>query len=396
MKKSIKLFTTAFSILLILNGVNIHALEAVNSTFSEYKLEIIEKTELTNENIDHCTSTVLLDISDININRFVNINGIENPLYCTFENQVLALENIKKEASVLLGLLESRYKLSPLSNNNWKLYRIKMLEFYTIPTEQYNESNEDFIKLRAFFDIYENEESNNEILNYINANKLGINEFGVVLRDSITLVDLGLLFPYYAPISNLAENIVTSKNLIQPMSTINVQPAVDYATTYATNRNTPTYYSFSNGDCTNFVSQILEASGVAQVVYDSVHSGWWHKRVPGFLGIGWTHTHSRSWTIADTFARYMGITYSTKNHPSFSSNIQRGDFIAADFTSDGNWDHSGFVTDRASYSYAHNGSPSYYDYKVAQHTPDYHDWTSSSTNGWENTSDGRTYARIRR
>lgn len=153
MKKSIKLFTTAFSILLILNGVNTYALEADNSTFSEYKLEIIEKTELTNENINHCTSTVLLNISDINNNRFVNINGIENPLYCTFENQVLALENIKKEASVLLGLLESRYKLSPLSNNNWKLYRIKMLEFYTIPTEQYNESNEDFIKLRAFFDI---------------------------------------------------------------------------------------------------------------------------------------------------------------------------------------------------------------------------------------------------
>lgn len=66
MKKSIKLFTTAFSILLILNGVNIHALEAVNSTFSEYKLEIIEKTELTNENMNHCTSTVLLDINDIN------------------------------------------------------------------------------------------------------------------------------------------------------------------------------------------------------------------------------------------------------------------------------------------------------------------------------------------
>lgn len=86
MKKSIKLFTTAFSILLILNGVNTHALEADNSTFSEYKLEIIEKTELTNENINHCTSTVLLNISDINNNRFVNINGIENPLYCTFEN----------------------------------------------------------------------------------------------------------------------------------------------------------------------------------------------------------------------------------------------------------------------------------------------------------------------
>jgi hypothetical protein len=42
----------------------------------------------------------------------------------------------------------------------------------------------------------------------------------------------------------------------------------------------------------------------------------------------------------------------------------------------------------------YNGS-TYYDYKVAQHTNNYHAWTSSSTNGWE-TLTNVTYARVRR
>lgn len=223
--------------------------------------------------------------------------------------------------------------------------------------------------------------------------KLNVNNSNIDVIKSNDIVELGLLFPYYAPVAKLAESIITP---IQMKATINIQPAVNYAIAHATNRNTPTYYSFRNGDCTNFVSQILEASGVSQVVYSSEHSGWWHKREVGFLGIGWKHTHSRSWTMADVFARYMGVTYTTKNHPNFSANILQGDFIAADWSSDGNWDHSGFVTARDNYSLSWNGSPAYYDYKVAQHTTDYNAWTSSSTNGWENTSDGRTYARIRR
>lgn len=280
-----------------------------------------------------------------------------------------------------------------MNSSNWKEYQDKMNVFFTIPTDEYNESNEDFIKLRAFFDIYENEESNQEILNYVSSQKLNVNNSNIDVIKSNDIVELGLLFPYYAPVAKLVESIITP---IQMKATINIQPAVNYAIAHATNRNTPTYYSFRNGDCTNFVSQILEASGVSQVVYSSEHSGWWHKREVGFLGIGWKHTHSRSWTMADVFARYMGVTYTTKNHPNFSANILQGDFIAADWSSDGNWDHSGFVTARDNYSLSWNGSPAYYDYKVAQHTTDYNAWTSSSTNGWENTSDGRTYARIRR
>ena len=55
---------------------------------------------------------------------------------------------------------------------------------------------------------------------------------------------------------------------------------MSYASAHATSPNTPDYYYFSHGDCINFVSQILEASGVSQDVYDSVYSGWWHKYNP--------------------------------------------------------------------------------------------------------------------
>lgn len=55
-----------------------------------------------------------------------------------------------------------------------------------------------------------------------------------------------------------------------------------------------------------------------------------------------------------------------------------------------------FVTDKKTTQSTYNGKK-YYDYKVAQHTSNYHAWTSSSTNGWENLEDnGYTYGIIRR
>lgn len=73
-----------------------------------------------------------------------------------------------------------------------------------------------------------------------------------------------------------------------------------------------------------FVSQILENGGVEQDVNDSVYSGWWH------INHGYENQYSRSWTIADTFARYMGVGFTTHDNFDFSVNIQRGDFVALD------------------------------------------------------------------
>lgn len=393
MKKSVLTILTLLFGITYFGVSNISAAELTENNNLISGTKIYEKSTLTSEEESHCASSIFDNIGSITKNKYVKINGVNNPLYCTFTNQNQALENIKLETSNLLTVLSNEYDLDSLNSSNWKEYQSKMNEFFTIPTDDYNESNEEFIKLRAFFDIYENEEANQKILNYVNKQKLNAKNSNIETSKSIDTIELGLLFPSYAPIAKQAESKLVRT---QTKATINIQPAVDYAIAHATNRNTPTYYSFSNGDCTNFVSQILEASGVSQIVYSSEHSGWWHKRQAGFLGIGWKHTHSRSWTMADVFARYMGVTYTTQNHPNFSANILKGDFIAADWSSDGNWDHSGFVTEKDNYASSWNGSPAYYDYKVAQHTSDYHAWTSSSTNNWENTSDGRTYARVRR
>lgn len=87
----------------------------------------------------------------------------------------------------------------------------------------------------------------------------------------------------------------------------------------------------------------------------------------------------------------MGVTNKTKKNTKFSSNIKKGDFIAADWASDGKWDHMGFVTGKKNKK---NGG--YYPYKVAQHSNDYNLWTTSKKNNWEKDGDGRTYARVRR
>lgn len=71
----------------------------------------------------------------------------------------------------------------------------------------------------------------------------------------------------------------------------------------------------------------------------------------------------------------MGIGYSTTNHESFSNNLKQGDFISADFTNDGSWDHSGFVTEMGGGLCTSSGN--YINYKVAQHTSNYHEWVSS-------------------
>ncbi len=169
-----------------------------------------------------------------------------------------------------------------------------------------------------------------------------------------------------------------SYNLLIDRSVINgfdVDDGIAYAEAYAQFANYTDYYFFINGDCANFTSQILEAGGVPQEVYSSNLYGWWHT-----VSSGWpkSHSHSLSWTVADTFAKYMGVTYNTTSNAQFSANIQAGDFIAADFEDDGDWDHMGFVTQRAT-----SLSNGYYDYRVAQHTQNYLAWTSSSTNNWK-------------
>lgn len=78
----------------------------------------------------------------------------------------------------------------------------------------------------------------------------------------------------------------------------NRQNAVRYALTYALNPN-PNFIFFNlhgdgGGDCSNFISQCLNAGG-APFAYDS--SPWWYNARNGSWSVSWAVAHSLYWTL---------------------------------------------------------------------------------------------------
>ena len=205
-----------------------------------------------------------------------------------------------------------------------------------------------------------------------------------------------MLLPYYAPLAVEASSYMQEQLRTLRGTLPDLNAAVRYAEKYAWTPNADEYgvakqKFIVDADCTNFVSQILHASGVSQVVYGNENYGWWHRK--NWLNI---HSYSISWINADVFARYMGVGYTTTNHQSFARNIIVGDFIAFDRESNGTWDHMGFVTYRDNAERWYNGKY-YQNYIVAQHSSNYNMWVSEEQNHWENIGDknGR-YGRVRR
>jgi len=73
------------------------------------------------------------------------------------------------------------------------------------------------------------------------------------------------MLPYFSPFAEEYNSSTNADSGISAHATIpNVSAAVSYAERYAWSPNTAQYPYF-NVDCTNFISQILEAGGVAQV-----------------------------------------------------------------------------------------------------------------------------------
>ncbi|UQK60722.1 amidase domain-containing protein [Ezakiella coagulans] len=342
-------------------------------------------------------------IFEINDSRTITLRGISNKMFIEFSSQEEALNKVKERCSNLLSQIKSEYNLGELSEDNWKDYYDGLYSIVddTKNTIKISESDYEYRFLRSFFDIYENKYKNDKVDNIskIDYDKIVIDNGEEKSIKEVIAQNLPFYSDfnkeYFYETNSLDSSIYVDKfekksNLALRSADIDVDRAVSYATSYAENPNTSEYYYFRHGDCTNFVSQILEYSGVRQDVYESEYSGWWHKYNPSaFLN---KHKHSRAWSVADVFARYMGVVLTRDNHRNFSANVFRGSIIAADFRNDGDWDHIAFVTAADGYV----GDYGYYDYKVAQHTDNYHRWTSNSDNNWENIGgDGGLYGRIR-
>ncbi len=333
--------------------------------------------------------------------RKATIFGVNEKLYVEFSEPETAIEKIYDSQADFINNISEYYNIEKLNCDNWEDFRSAFYKY--IDEKGITDSSDEYRDLVSFFDIYENKDKNDKIISFVNENNLSISFSAPLLsasntNNNIIYDKLYEMLPYTSSLVQSKNNeILYSYNVdnnssIMPLAIVksfDTTKGIAYAEKHATNRNTPTYYSFSNGDCANFTSQILENGGVKQTVYDNVSQGWWHK-TSKVLGIT-KHTHSQAWSMADTFARYMGVSNKTTNHKTFAANLRAGDFITLDFKTDGDWDHMGFVTKRDSSA----GSYGYVDYKVAQHTSDYHAWTSSDTNGWEKNS-GATYAIVRR
>lgn len=316
----------------------------------------------------------------ISVNDYIKINGEIIPLYCTFESGEEAIKEINIVSNELINKIKDTYNIDEdLTNKNIDLYEEKMNQYI----EEFDPENQDaqnYYSLDGFFEIYNHYKDNEEIKDY---------------ASTINQIDekLIVLLPYdtnLTAVREFNEEQLNASKMISNSRAYSVSRAIVYANRYATSPNKDEYAYFSGKDCTNFVSQILEAAGVNQVVYSSEKSGWWHKKENN------THTHSISWINAATFARYMGIGYRTTSLLDFTANIQKGDFIGYDKYGDGSVDHNAFVVDKDDYQGEYNGK-TYYDFKVAEHSGNYCAWTSSRRNNWEKVEDGvNVFVRVRR
>lgn len=308
-------------------------------------------------------SALLKDIGTISVKKSVIIDGEKNYLFPTFDDNEAALKEFKKKAEDILKLIENNNAIDELSEDNWQ-------EYYNLAysLKECDEYQKDFVMV--FFDIYENESVNEDIIYCIE------NETDSGIKRKI----LYEMLPYTQPFVKSYDS-----NRVAAYSNFNIEAAVQYAKTYA---NTPNSYSYQvfEKDCTNFASQIMENGGIPQdndIEWSWL--GWWHVKD------GTAHYNSKSWSVADSFAKYFGVDYTTKMHFSFSAHIKKGDFILLDAYSDGGWDHTGFVVDADSYF-----SNGYYDYLVAQHSSNYLLWTSAGDNHWEEKeAEGYTYGIVR-
>lgn len=380
-----QLFLVTAILLLALNFTSTENTFAKKDSETTKKIESIHQKDIFQKNKDFLYS---LKYSK----KSVIIEGNSENIYKEFENRYVALEELNKKNSDFIKYLMKRFDIGKLSNKNWKSY------YEIINSEDIDSKYEREIFLfKSFFDIYENTDKNDEILNLINESNLKSSPIDKEKKEK-----LFLLLPSYSKFANKIKDVrgteinsLLEGSLFKLKGTKNfgdnildVNKAVEYAMRYAYSPN-KNYYSFYTGDCANFVSQIMKASG-KQLTDD-----WWCRFSKDAFGNYVVVEYSRAWSFANDFVHHFGVYYSTKSHKSFSTGLGYGTIIAFDSSDDGDWDHIAFVTAADNELGTYNGY-TYFDYEVAQHTKNYLEWTSTPINKWEEIENyGGRYAVIR-
>ncbi len=309
-------------------------------------------------------------------------------LYPQFDSEIDAISKVQLETKNLLKELKKEYNLDELNQETWSKYNNALNIFISGDNKLYSEISDEVIKLKALFNGLENRQINNNILKMIEKNNS---------KELIYNIEFINMLPYRIneltnrnEISclNKTKSFVSSDNIVTLNAAYSNSDALSYAKKHATSRNGqfPSY----SADCTNFTSQIMYAGGMEQEYTVNVNSGWWHR----FNPIHNAHTNSLSWSVAHNFVSYFKIYTGTRYHSQFSRDLKTGDFIALDYESDGRIDHMGYVMQTSVIEDTYEGHK-YRRYKVAQHTSDYIEWTTSDKNGWKKYNLKGTYYIVR-
>lgn len=304
-------------------------------------------------------------------------------LFCEYKNEEKAMEKYILENQEILSYIENEYNIEPLNLNNWKKYK----EYITNITHK-KDIDENLLNQAQnsdlFFNIYEDKYTNIMIANIVNSlKKQGLNSL-----DSLLINELNEITPYYS------EKIATPFDIEPYVSPdLNVSKATAYAKKWAWSNNTNEYKDLGDYDCTNFVSQILEAGGIKQHQTLSEKTGWWHVKVGGL------HKHSLSWTSASSFGNHWGARLRTSNIVDWADSLYEGDIVALDTGATGSWNHLGYVTERGTPNTASaisgHSRVIFRDIKIAQHSENYERWISEEDNRWEEAFTAKVYGKLR-
>lgn len=363
-------------------------------------------------NDDFEESDFIKRIGEVSYKKAISIEGEKVNLYPTFDNLLLAIDNIKQECEVVLKNMEKLYELNEFNAATAQQYYLELPEYEnrlyeqfdncSISKEEFQEEKTCLRKLYRFFDIYENEQDNQEILSSIGVTNT------TMTKQKLSLQNLNKLKAVLPSNTGGVEKIeeIEIRELgqaISPMSysgnsKFTVSDGVSYAVKYAKSPNSVNHKVFS-GDCTNFTSQIKYAGGVP-LYGKPANSGSW-SYTSNISGSGLLiNKYSVNWVRADAFVKFFGTkkTYDPKKYAKqrnvfiyFANDIKKGSFIAYDEEGDGNWNHNAFVTylwhsgESARREISYRGS-SYKDFKIAQHSRNYHKWVSENGDtgcGWE-------------
>lgn len=150
-----------------------------------------EHLQLIDVDVEFNTSDTLKEFGRISTKQALMMDGEENLLYCTFDDPDYAFDTLIENYGDVLEQMRKKYYLFKISKNNWHGYRDVANDFRESNPES-EEEHDRRMAVQQFFDIYEGEELNDEIIKLFDdckAKKLKPEEG----------IDLILALPYTCP-----------------------------------------------------------------------------------------------------------------------------------------------------------------------------------------------------